>query len=226
MALDINTIIQYRLNDGQFFNEEHPKNQLVIHHTASGSNGFTVADGWNMNIDKIGTPFIICGKPKAGETKYKDGDIIQCFSSKHYCYHLGIPSETFKKYNIPYARLDKTSIGIELANWGYVTKLPNGSFKNYVGGIVPDDEVIDLGEEFRGHQFYHKYSDGQIASLKDLIIYLCDKYNIPKTYNEEMWNINQGALHGQTGIWSHTSFREDKYDCSKQPLLIEMLKSL
>lgn len=226
MALDIKEIIQYPLKSGQFFEEEHPKKQLYIHHTSGSQNPFFVVDGWNNNVDKIGTPFIIAGKPKIGETKFKDGDILQCFSSKFWNYHLGVPSSVFQKYGIKYQPLDKTSIGIELTSWGYVTKQPNNTFKNYVGGIVPNEEVIDLGKEFRGYQYYHQYSDAQINSLKDLIIYLCDRYSISKKYNEGMWDINQGCLNGSNGIWSHTSCRSDKYDCFCQPSLINMLKSL
>lgn len=226
MALDISKIIQYPLQKGQFFEEEDVKKQIVMHHTSGSQNPFFVIDGWNNNIDKIGTPFVIAGKPKDKNEKYKDGDIIQCFSSKYYCYHLGVPSETFKKYNIPYQRLDKIAVGVELCNWGYVTKQPNGTFKNYVGGLVPTEDVVDLGSEFRGYRYYHCYSDSQLNSLRDLIIYLCDKYNIPKNYNEEIWNINPAALNGQSGIWSHTSYRQDKYDCSCQPKLISMLKTL
>lgn len=226
MALDIKKIIQYPLKADQFFDEEQPKTQIVIHHTAGNASPIVVIDGWNNNLDKIGTPFVIAGKPKDKNSKWQDGDIYQCFSSKKYAYHLGIPSETFKQYNIPYQRLDKIAIGIELCNWGYLTKQADGTFKNYVGGIVPAEEVTDLGSEFRGYQFYHSYTDSQLNSLRDLIIYLCDKYNIPKTYNENIWDINQAALNGQSGIFSHTSYRKDKYDCSPQPKLITMLKEL
>lgn len=226
MALDINKIIQYPLKKDQYFEEEHPKNQLFIHHTAGNTNPFICVDGWNNNIDKIGTAFVLAGKPKNATEKFKDGDIIQCFSSKFYAYHLGIPAETFKKYNVPYQRLDKTSIGIELCNWGYVTKQKDGTFKNYVGGTVPHEDVVDLGKEFRGYRYYHAYSQNQLNSLRDLLIYLCDKYKISKKYNEEIWNINPACLNGQGGIWSHTSCRQDKFDCSNQPKLINMLKTL
>lgn len=224
--LDIKKIIQYPLNKGQFFEEEHPKSQLIIHHTAGNSNPFICIDGWNTNQDRIGTAFIIGGKPKNGETKYKDGDILQCFSSKFWCYHLGIGKEVFSKYGIKYQPLDKTSIGIEICNWGYLTKQVNGTFKNYVGGIVPIEEVIDLGKEFRGYQYYHKYTDAQLNSLKELLVYLSDKYKISKQYNEGMWDINQGCLNGTNGIWTHVSCRQDKFDCFPQPNLISMLKSL
>lgn len=223
--LDINKIIQRPLDVGQFFNEQHPKIQAVIHHTAGGSNPYNVISGWNANTSRVGTSLIVAGKPRSTET-FKDGEIVQCFSTRNWGYHLGIPSETFKKYNIPYKRLDKTSVAIELCNWGYVTKQADGTFKNYVNGTVDTEDVIDLGVEFRGHRYYHAYSEAQIESLKDILIYLCDKYNIPKTYNKEMWSINQAALNGQAGIFSHTSYRTDKFDCFPQPSLINMLVSL
>ena len=226
MALDISKIVQKPLDDGQYFAEEHPKNQIVIHHTAGSSNPYNVVAGWNGNESKVGTALLVAGKPVRSGDTFKDGEIVQCFSTKHWGYHLGVPSETFKKYDIPYKRLDKTSVGIELTNWGYVTKQPGGSFKNYVGGLVPNEDVIDLGKEYRGHQYYHAYSDAQISSLKDILIYLCEKYNISKTYNESIWEMNQSALNGNSGIFSHTSFRTDKFDCFPQPSLIAMLKSL
>lgn len=224
--LDTNTIIQYPLKAGQFFAEEHPKSQIYIHHTAGNSSAHICVDGWNNNLDKIGTAFVIAGKPKDATANYKDGDILQCYSSKFWAYHLGIPAETFKKYSIPYKPLDKTSIGIELCNWGYLTKQKDGTFKNYVGGIVPIEQVVDLGSEFRGYQYYHRYSDAQLESLKNLLIYLCDKYNIPKTYNEEMWKVSPACLNGTSGIWAHVSTRQDKYDIFPQKSLINMLQSL
>lgn len=224
--LDLSKIIQYPLKSGQYFEEEHPKNQIYIHHSSSNSNGMNVIDGWNMNVDKIGTSFVICGKPKKGEAKYKDGDIVQCFDEKYWAYHLGIGTDVFKKYNVPYQRLDKTSIGVELTSWGYVIKQADGTFKNYVGGIVPSEEVVTLEKEFRGHKYYHVYSEAQISSLKKLLIYLCDKYKISKKYNEGMWDVNAGCLNGTNGIWTHVSCRSDKHDCWMYPKLIEMLKSL
>ena len=41
-----------------------------------------------------------------------------------------------------------------------------------------------------------------------------------------MWNLNEDALKGEPGIWSHTSYRPDKSDVSPQENLIKMLKNL
>jgi len=226
MALDISKIIQYPLKADQFLNEEHPKSQIFIHHTAGRSSPYGPVDWWNSNSDRVGTAFVIAGKVKDKDSKWKDGDILQCFSSKKWAYHLGLKPGIFEKFNVPYKSLDKTSVAIEVCNWGYLKKQANGTFMNYVNGLVPVDEVMDLGVEYRGYRYYHKYTDAQIASLRDLLIYLCERYGIPKTYNGGMFEVNKDALSGKPGIWNHTSVRKDKTDMSPQSKLIDMLKTL
>ena len=123
--------------------------------------------------------------------------------------------------------LDKHSIGIEICNFGPVTPIRDGNFKNYVGGIMKAEEVTDLGTQYRGYQYWHSYTDAQIASVKELLLYLCDKYNITKEYKgQNMWGLSSRALSGENGIWSHVSCRADKTDVYPHPKLIEMLKTL
>ena len=59
-----------------------------------------------------------------------------------------------------------------------------------------------------------------------LVNYLCDKFNIEKTYNTSMWDISKDALGGKPGIWTHVSYRADKSDCMPQPELINSLQTL
>ena len=39
-------------------------------------------------------------------------------------------------------------------------------------------------------------------------------------------NISKNAMNGVPGVWTHTSYRNDKSDCHPQKELIEMLKRL
>jgi len=224
--LDIGKIIQRPLPETNYFKEIHTKSQIFIHHTAGSANPFNVVTGWKARTDKVATAFIIAGKPSKETDGYKDGDIVQCFSSKYWAYHLGLKSDVFKKMGVPYKSLDKTSIGIEICNWGWVMKQPDGTFKNYVNGTVPSDEVVDLGTEYRNKRYYHKYTDAQLQATKDLLEYLCKEYNIPKTYYDNMFDVNKDCLSDKSGIWTHTSVRYDKWDCSPQPNLKSFLKSL
>lgn len=214
--MDINKIIQHNLPLTDYFQDENIKTQIFIHHTAGNNNAIAVVDDWKNRADRVATAFIIAG----------NGDIVQAFSSKHWAYHLGLQTQTFKKFNLPYKQLDRTSVAIEICNWGYLTKTTDGKFKTYVNTEVPKEQVIELETEYRGFKYYHQYNDAQLKSLKELLIYLCDKYNIPKVFHQNQFDVNADALGGASGIWTHTSVRFDKTDCSPQPNLIQLLTNL
>lgn len=215
MALEISKIKQVRLDSDQYFREESPKTQIYLHHTAGNGNADGVSRYWNSNNSRIATAFII------GE----NGSIVQCFSSKHWAWHLGIDHEDFNRNGAKYSNLNKSSIGIEVCNWGYL-KQRNGKFYNYAGGVVPESMVTTLDQPFKGYKHWYKYTDAQIASLKDLIVYLCDKYDIPRDYRSEIWSIDKDAFKNVRGIYTHNSVRKDKSDMYPCPRVIEMLKSL
>lgn len=215
MALEISKIKQVRLDSDQYFREESPKTQIYLHHTAGNGNAEGVSRYWNSNDSRIATAFII------GE----NGSIVQCFSSKHWAWHLGIDQEDFNRNGAKYSNLNKSSIGIEVCNWGYL-KQRNGKFYNYAGGVVPESMVTTLDQPFKGYKHWYKYTDAQIASLKDLIVYLCDTYDIPRDYRAEIWSIDKDAFKNVRGIYTHNSVRKDKSDMYPCPRVIEMLKSL
>lgn len=225
MALDIKKLIQVNLTDDQYLKQETPKKQIYLHHTAGNSSAINTAKYWQGTQDRVATAFIIAGNVKNSANE-KDGDIIQCFGSKYWAYHLGLKQEIFTANGIPYQSLDKISIGIEVCNWGQLTKQADGTFKNYVGGIVPKEEAFELDTPFKGYKYFHNYTDAQIASLKDLLIYLCDKFSINKTFNPDIFDITKRALAGENGIYTHNSVRHDKVDIYPHPKMIEMIKTL
>lgn len=224
MALDISKIIQMNFADTQYFKEDTAKNQVYLHHTAGSPSAINTAKGWQNDSSKIATAFVIAGNVKSANEK--DGDIIQCFGSKYWGYHLGVKGQAFTDMKLPYIKLDSQSVAIEICNWGQLTKLPNGTFINYVNGVVPETEVTTLAQPFKGFTYYHKYTDAQIASLKDLLTYLCDKYQISKVHNPDIFGITQRAFKGQNGIFSHNSVRTDKWDIYPCPRMITMLTTL
>lgn len=229
MPLDIKQINQQELTPDQYFKEDCSslKKQIVIHYTAGHASSVNTIHGWQFNPERIGTAFVISGKDK----NEKDGQIYQAFGSKYWAYHIAFSKNTnkvpVKYHNFAHEKvIAKASIGIEICNFGGLIKDKDGNFRNYINGIIPADEVCELDTPYRGFKYYHAYTDAQIVSLKELLIYLCDKYNIPKTFNADMFDINTRALDGEAGIWTHVSYRSDKNDCSPQPKLILMLKSL
>jgi N-acetyl-anhydromuramyl-L-alanine amidase AmpD len=215
MKLDITKIKQARLKESQFFAEESLKTQIYLHHTAGGGNAEAVSRYWNGNTERIATAFIIGA----------DGLIVQCFSSKHWSWHLGVGDKEFKAQGVPYKNLNKTSVGIEVCNWGYL-KEKNGKFYNYVNAVVPESMVTTLDTPYKGYKHWFKYTDEQIESTRQLVIYLCETYDIPKEYRSEIFGLDKEAFKNTKGIYTHNSVRKDKSDIYPCPRMIDMLKNL
>lgn len=211
-----------------FMDETSNKKQIYIHHTASSPNPYGVVKWWETTPERVATSFIIGGSPGSSPT-WKNGDIIQVFSSSKWGWHLGVKKEHLAKGG-PKAKsnteLNKESIGIEICSWGQLTHTPDG-FKNYAGGKVPDWEVCELSQPYRGFKYYQKYTPEQLQNTFDLLKFLCDKWQIPSKFKGlRMFDICPEALQGEPGIWTHTSVRPDKFDCFPQPELISMLSAL
>lgn len=234
--LDITKIKQLEFPESQYYKTEIAKKQIVIHHTASGRGIDGDFTHWLTDPARIATAFII------GE----DGTIYQLFSSKYWGHHLGLKSDFlkakgFSDSNIRNNALNQASIAIEVDSWGPLTT-KDGKFYSYTGTEVPASEVYhyekqlhtipsskyndSIGQSGKPAFYYQKYSDAQIESLRDLLEYLAKKFNIPVTYNEDMWNVSLKALRGNPGIFTHVSYRNDKSDCHPQDNLIQMLQTL
>lgn len=213
--LDIQAIKQVRLKDNQYFAESSPKTQIYLHHTAGNGNAEGVSRYWNGNDSRIATAFII------GE----NGTIVQCFSSRHWAWHLGIDTEDFARNGAKYSNLNKLSVGIEVCNWGYLKK-KGDKYYNYAGGVVNPSYVTELDQPYKGYKYWYKYSDAQIESLRQLVVYLCETYDIPKDYRSEIWAIDKEAFKGTKGIFTHNSVRKDKSDIYPDPRVIKMLQNL
>ena len=199
------------LKPGQFIkgSEYH---SICIHHTAGGTTPSTI-QWWNTTKDRVATPFIID----------RDGTIYQVFPLSFWAYHLYVASpgnKVPKKYK--HSRYDKHILGIELANWGQLTK-QNDKFYNYVGREVKNVEEV----KYRGYQYWEPYSQAQIKSLENLLKILTKELNIkPKENYKDIFDINMDALNMVPGIYTHTSYRTDKVDCFLSPSLLMMLNNL
>jgi hypothetical protein len=213
-------IIQVKFPLSQYFQEEHPKTQVFLHHTAGNPNGVGTFGWWSSNSERIATCVAISGIGSGAV----DGQIIQGFSSKHWAYHLGLQKSTFSSRKIPYKSLDKNSIGIEICNWGNLKEV-SGKFYNYVGKEMVNG-IIKLDKPYKGFSYFHDYTDAQIESVRQLLLLWNKRYNIPLDYNEDIWDVSPRALRGEPGIFTHNSVRKDKIDIYPHPKMIQMLKGL
>lgn len=221
-------IKEHFLRAGEFINSVTKKTYIFIHHTAGWNNPYNVIDDWNTDTrGAIGTHYVIGGPSINGDLKF-DGEIVRCISERNHAYHLG--------GNLP-SKLTTNSIAIELCNFGQLTQR-NGKYYTYTNAECPKNQVLELPKSFRGHKFWHKYSNAQIQALKDLLIDIGKRNGISiskglptllKTQDPYLaLELNSNLCKGITndGVWSHTNVRSDKVDIFPQPEIINMLKSL
>jgi hypothetical protein len=230
---------QYLLPKDEYLAGPTKKEYLFLHHTAGGHNPYQVVDMWAKDTrGRIATEFVLGGPASNGKDAKYDGELIQCVPTGGYGWHLGDNGSM---------HMHKHSVGIEVCNYGYVTKGgyrkgkawiakdPN-KFYNYAGGEVIETHVTTLPKIFRGHSTWHRYSDKQLEVLKNWILFIADRDNIDvrKGLVEEVkskgaagFEFNENAYYGRVkGMWTHTNTRKDKVDMFPQPELIDMLLGL
>jgi hypothetical protein len=226
----------------EYYTTMEKKEWLFLHHTAGWNNPFNTISNWaNDNRGRVATEFVLGGqKITDGNTEF-DGVIAQAFENNGYGWHLGIGN------NI----MHRASVGIEVCNFGFLYlggyyKNVNGirtwikgkanNFYTYVGTEVLDNQVTELKKEFRGHKYWHKYSDKQIKKLKSLIQFIGERNDIdvrkglPQLIREkgaDAFDVCDVSMCQNTkGLWSHTNVRTTKVDMFPQEELIDMLLSL
>ena len=137
--LDIKDIF---LNSDEYYHSDYNKTTIYLHHTAGGHRPDWVVGMWDndsnsdSSIRHVGTSFIIGGKSTRDGDSAWDGVVVRCFPESKWDFHLGAKGTKGK--------FDKISIGIEICNYGPLTKGRDGSFYNYVNSIVPDSDVVEL----------------------------------------------------------------------------------
>jgi N-acetyl-anhydromuramyl-L-alanine amidase AmpD len=199
-----------------YYKEITAKKQIYLHHTAGTGIAENVFGNWERDKQgRIGTCVAIG----------RDGTIAQGFKSEFWAYHLGLTSQPFRANNLPFIPLDKISIGIEIVNWGFLTK-KGDKYLTYVNSEVHKDEVCTLDKPYKGQKYWQNYTDEQIESVVELLKLWKTKYNIDISYKEDIWQVTPRALRGENGVFTHNSVRIDKCDVYPHPKLIEALKSL
>lgn len=222
------------LSVGEYYKEIVEKDTIFIHHTAGSHRPDWTIDGWAHDRTKAGgqlavaTAYVIGGISTTDNDASFDGKIYRAFDDKYWAHHLGLQYANNKILNAK-------SIAIEICNYGPIVKGSDGTFFNYVKKPVPANMVIKLEKPFRGYDYWHKYTDAQLASLKALLLDIAARYQKVdiraglKLFIHQgapAFEVNGGALKGVSGVWSHSSVRSDKFDVYPNPQLIELIKSL
>lgn len=201
---------QYLENE-EFYHDIVPKKTIYLHHTAGSHRPDWVVSSWERDrtrsgsVRHIATAYVIGGKSTRDGNIDFNGVIIECHPPEKWAHHLGIKANNNK-------RLNQESIGIELCNYGPLSKKGDEYF-NYVNGKVPADHVIDLGAEFKGYRYYHAYTSAQIEATKSLLI------KLGKDFDIDISKGMQRVLNGSKSFFRAEPFPEDGDTLSQQKWL-------
>lgn len=227
-------IVDRILSPGEYYAEEHKKTTVFIHHTAGSHRPDYTIDGWERDRTKSGTrlpvatAYVIGGVSTTDKNFDFDGVIYRAFDDKYWAHHLGTKFANN-------TALNQNSVAIEICNYGPLTKNRDGIFLNYVNRPVPPDMVEELSVPFKGFTHYQKYTERQLLALKVLLVDIVDRHpginlngGLVATIDRgaQAFDINPLACSGTPGLWTHVNTRNDKFDCSPMPQLIELIKSL
>ncbi len=209
-------IIKKYLTNGQYLTAEYEKNAIFLHHTA----GLT-AEGawswWNQTPERVGTPYIVD----------RNGLVVETFDPKYWAFHLGlVGDDNFHEMH---------SVNIELVAGGQLYE-KDGEFYFYplypntqYYTKIPKEDVFTLVNPWRGHIYYHKYTDAQLETLKELIPYIVGLF--PKIVIQSplgpFYDFNPEIVEKhKEGLWSHSTVRENSADIFPYPPLLETLDQI
>lgn len=237
-------IEEYFLPKSEYITGPTNKEYLFLHHTAGWHNPYNVVDSWGRDRrGRVATEFVLGGQSIKGTDSDHDGKLLQCIPEGGYGWHLGRNGSRY---------MHTHSVGIEVNNFGYLTKggykkktssgkriwvdkLPN-AYYTYAGTEAHESQIVELSEPFRGYKYWHRYSDEQIETLRKFILYIADRDNIDirqglvrevKKNGAKGFEFNKDAYYGKIkGMWTHTNTRKDKFDMFPQPELLNMLTEL
>lgn len=217
-------ITNYYLPKNEYVNGKYKNEYIVIHHTAGHDDPKAVVDCWARDsLGRVATEFIIGGQRCTDGRDIYDGKIVRSYPEGNQAYHIGASGSSYMNIH---------SVGIEMCNMGYVK---NG--RTYTNAIVKADQIVKIKEPFRGYLSWHKYSDKQLQSLHDLLLFIAKRDNIDLHTGIYKWikfegaakafEFHQDAYNGKVkGLITHANIRKDKYDVAPQDNLVDMILTL
>lgn len=201
------------VNFGKYGRWDAPRKQIVLHHTAGSGSAKATRDWWNMDNNPVATTFVIDAS----------GMVYRMFNEMCWAWHLGISTPTS-------AIVNAGAIGIEICNWGFLNKVGN-RFYSYANVEVPESEVCVLEKPFRGMRYFQKYTPAQIQSAIGLVKDLSRNFGIIIPQNDysqssSYWNVDQQAIAGKMGLYTHCNYLDQKIDIYPQPEMVAALETL
>ena len=197
-------IIPYPLKQNQWIPEVTTKRYVVWHGTAgrtshtpvSGKpgNATTSIDGWNLNEDRVGAPYLVD----------RDGTIYKTFEDMDWIYHLGIRGTN--------GRYDRMSVAIEFAN---ELALFQERDRFYAFGMNTPNTVYDgpiLATPWRGRFYYAQLDEAQVDAGIELTLDICRRHDIEPVFYYPSTTFDFPRCFQVATILCHSNCRWDKKD--------------
>jgi len=183
-----------------FYQEETAKRKILLHFTM----GYLKGDIATLTKEHVSVPFVIG----------RNGTIYNLFASKYWSYHLGpgaIGGNT---------GMSRESIGIEISNIGPLKLIGDNLVTTYSNtdvycSVAETQYYTKLSTQYRNFEYFATYTPAQYEAVRQLLNFLCAKYNLPKSFlpDPQRYQVMDDAgFKNYTGIVSHVNCRTSKVD--------------
>ena len=181
---------------GYYYERDYDKTMITLHFTV----GFLRGDLASLTEQDVhmSTAYVVG----------RNGVVYQLFDPKYWSYHLGRGAIGGNGIN------SKRSIAIELSNIGPLVR-ENGDLHSVYGtkycSIEEEEFYVKLESSFRKYTYFATFTEEQYKSLRELLAYLCSRFNIPHEILPEnrRYRLFPSKEEAQTfeGICSHVNYR-------------------
>lgn len=165
-------IVNNRLDSAQYIKSPNQSGTitpevLVLHYTASGIGND--AQYFKRGDAKVSAHLVI----------ERDGKITQCVDFNKKAWHAGVSSWNGKK------NCNGFSIGIEIDNFGLLTKRADGKYYSHNGKQIPADKVFVGPNKLGNGKYWEIYPEEQLKAVEECIALIMDTYNIKEIVGHE-----------------------------------------
>ena len=197
-------IINYPLQRGQWI-DQPAKKQFVVWHGTEGRTRYTPhsgrpgratssIDGWNIDGNRIGAPYLID----------RDGAVYKTFEDEEWIYHLGLPGTK--------GLYDRAAVAIELANEG---PLALDGDRLYAFGLHTPHTVYTgpyFPYEWRERSYFAEPDEAQIDAGIELTLDICRRNGIDPVFYYPSTTFDFPRCFQVATIVCHSNCRKDKLD--------------
>jgi hypothetical protein len=197
-------IIPYPLKQGQHFPVRTVKQYVVWHGTAGRTShtpvfgkpgqATTSIDGWNLNVDRVGAPYLVD----------RDGTVYKTFDDAYWIFHLGLKGTN--------GRYDKSAVAIEFAN---ELALNLDGDRLYAFNMRNPNTVYTgpfLAQKWRGFQHFAQLDEAQVDAGIELTLDICRRNNIEPVFYYPSTTYDYPRCFQVATIICHSNCRKDKTD--------------